>query len=176
MRTLVLDQGYQPHRIVSWQRAVVMMFDGKVEVVEEYDEDIRSVSITIKMPAVVRMLRAIRGRKRAIKFSRMNVATRDDFRCQYCGDKFSMRQLTYDHVVPRAQGGKTTWENIVMACYACNEVKGGRTPRQAGMRLRKEPAKPKWLPVVAFRINPSCSVPDLWASWLYWNSALQEGS
>ena len=68
MRTLVLDQGFQPHRIISWQRAVCMIFDGKVEVVEEYDEDIRSVSITIKMPAVVRLLRALAGRKRAIKF------------------------------------------------------------------------------------------------------------
>ncbi|RLB37093.1 MAG: HNH endonuclease, partial [Deltaproteobacteria bacterium] len=69
MRTLVLDQGYQPHRIISWQRAVCMIFDGKVEVVEEYDEDIRSVTICIKMPAVVRLLRTIVGRKRAIKFS-----------------------------------------------------------------------------------------------------------
>ena len=80
-RTLVLDMGYQPHRIVCWQRAVTMLFEGKVEVVEEYDEDIRSVSITIKMPAVVRLLRAISGRKKAIKFSRINVMTRDKFRC-----------------------------------------------------------------------------------------------
>ena len=72
MRTLVLDQGYQPHRIVSWQRAVTMLFSGVVEIVEEYDEDIRSVSITIKMPAVVRLLRRI-GRKRSVKFSRINV-------------------------------------------------------------------------------------------------------
>ena len=76
MRTLVLDQGYQPHRVISWKRAVTLFFAGKVEVVEEYDEDIRSVSITIKMPSVVRMLRKVRGRKRAIKFSRMNVASR----------------------------------------------------------------------------------------------------
>src|SRR5690606_15207836 len=107
----------------------------KVEVVEEYDEDIRSVSITIKMPAVVRMLRAIRGRKRAIKFSRINVATRDDFRCQYCSLKLPLRHLTYDHVVPRSQGGRTTWENIVMACRDCNSRKSGRTPKQAGMTL-----------------------------------------
>lgn len=176
MRTLVLDQGYQPHRIVSWQRAVVMLFDGKVEVVEEYDEDIRSVSITIKMPAVVRMLRAIRGRKRAVKFSRINVATRDDFRCQYCGDKLPLRRLTYDHVVPRSQGGRTTWENVVMACYDCNEQKSDRTPRQARMHLKKQPVKPSWLPVIAFRIDPACSIPEAWANWLYWHGALEEGS
>ncbi|MEM9191796.1 MAG: HNH endonuclease [Myxococcota bacterium] len=176
MRTLVLDQGYQPHRIVSWQRAVLMLFDGKVEVVEEYDEDIRSVSITIKMPAVVRMLSAIRLRKRPIKFSRLNVATRDNFQCQYCDIKLPLRRLTYDHVKPRSQGGRTTWENIVMACYQCNERKGNRTPRQANMRLRKEPIKPKWLPVIAFRIDPTCSVPEAWANWLYWHGALKEGS
>ncbi|MGB9340806.1 MAG: HNH endonuclease, partial [Polyangiales bacterium] len=130
MRTLVLDQGYQPHRIISWQRAVCMIFDGKVEVVEEYDEDIRSVSITIKMPAVVRLLRTIMGRKRAIKFSRINVAMRDDFKCQYCGVRHRLRGLTYDHVVPKSQGGKTNWENIVMACYSCNEKKGHHTPHQ----------------------------------------------
>ncbi|MDD9940859.1 MAG: HNH endonuclease [Myxococcales bacterium] len=173
MRTLVLDQGYQPHRVVSWQRAVTMLFDDKVEVVEEYNEDIRSVTITIKMPAVVRLLRAVRG-SRGVKFSRMNVATRDGFRCQYCNRQFPLSKLTYDHVVPRCQGGKTRWENIVMACRPCNGRKGHRSPAQARMPLRKQPAKPKWLPVVAFRIDPSCTVPDLWANWLYWHGTLDE--
>jgi 5-methylcytosine-specific restriction endonuclease McrA len=152
MRTLVLDQGYQPHRVVSWQRAITMLFDGKVEVVEEYEHDVRSVTFTIKMPAVVRLLRAVRG-KRGVKFSRINVATRDGFRCQYCGRKLPLSKLTYDHVVPRSQGGKTRWENIVMACYDCNGRKGDRTPTQAGMRIDKLPVKPQWLPVVAFRID-----------------------
>ncbi|MBT8469212.1 MAG: HNH endonuclease [Myxococcales bacterium] len=173
MRTLVLDQGYQPHRIISWQRAVCMIFDGKVEVVEEYDEDVRSVSITIKMPAVVRLLRHIVGRKRAIKFSRINVAMRDDFKCQYCGVRHRLRGLTYDHVVPKSQGGKTNWENIVMACYGCNEKKGNCTPRQAGLRLRRPPVKPKWLPVVAFRVDPASSIPEAWANWVYWHGRLE---
>ena len=102
--TLVLDQGYVPHRIVSWQRAVSMMFDGKVEVLEEYDEDIyRSVTITIKMPSVVRLLGRVRGRKQAVKFSRINVATRDGFTCQYCCTKHVLSKLTYDHVVSYLQ-------------------------------------------------------------------------
>lgn len=173
MRTLVLDQGYQPHRIVSWQRAVHMIFDGKVEVVEEYDEDIRSVYITIKMPAVVRLLGRI-TRRRAVKFSRINVATRDDFRCQYCGTKLPLKQLTYDHITPRAQGGKTNWTNIVMACYPCNEGKGNRTPAQARMRLLKEPLKPKTLPVIRFRIDPAASIPEAWMNWTYWHGQLDE--
>lgn len=176
MRTLVLDQGYQPHRVISWRRAVEMLFDGKVEVLEEYDEDIRSVSITIRMPAVVRLLRAVRGRKRGLKFSRMNVAVRDEFRCQYCEQRFALSKLTYDHVVPRSQGGRTCWDNIVMACNECNAKKGGRTPQQARMRLRKPPVKPTWLPVVAFRLDPVMSIPDAWANWLYWHGSLQEGS
>ena len=175
MRTLVLDQGYQPHRVVSWQRAITMLFDGKVEVVEEYDHDIRSVTFTIKMPAVVRLLRAVRG-KRGVKFSRMNVATRDGFRCQYCGRKFPLSKLTYDHVIPRAQGGKTCWENIVMACYPCNGRKGHRAPGQVGMKLLKQPTRPQWLPVIAFRIDPACSIPDQWVSWIYWHGSLEEDS
>lgn len=173
MRTLVLDQGYAPHRIVSWQRAVTMLFQNKVEIVDEYDEDIRSVTITIKMPAVVRLLRKV-ARRRSIKFSRVNVATRDDFRCQYCGVKQPLKKLTYDHVVPRAQGGKTRWENIVMACYGCNEKKGGRTPEQAAMRLRKQPVKPASLPVVAFQVDLRASIPDQWMSFLYWHGKLDE--
>jgi 5-methylcytosine-specific restriction endonuclease McrA len=173
MRTLVLDQGYQPHRIISWQRAVCMIFDGKVEVVEEYDEDVRSVTICIKMPAVVRLLRNIVGGKRAIKFSRINVAMRDDFKCQYCGVPHRLRGLTYDHVVPKSQGGKTNWENIVMACYGCNEKKGNRSPREAGLRLRRPPVRPKWLPVVAFRVDPASSIPEAWANWVYWHGRLQ---
>lgn len=175
MRTLVLNQGYEPHRIVSWQRAVTMLFSGIVEIVEEYDEDIRSVSITIKMPAVVRLLRWV-GRKKSVKFSRINVATRDDFRCQYCGTKHPLKKLNYDHVVPRSQGGKTTWTNIVMACYPCNDVKRNRTPAQAKMKLRNKPMKPRDLPVVIFRIDPQATLPEQWVNWTYWHGSLDEGS
>jgi 5-methylcytosine-specific restriction endonuclease McrA len=172
-RTLVLDPGFQPHRIVSWQRAVIMLFEGKVEVIEEYDEDICSVSLTIKMPAVVRLLRALRGRKKGVRFSRINVMTRDKYRCQYCGMKLPMSKLNYDHVIPRSRGGRTTWENIVTCCYPCNDRKGGRTPREAGMRLIADPIKPRSLPVVAFRFETT-SIPDAWASWIYWQGALEE--
>ena len=173
MRTLVLDQGYQPHRIVSWQRAVLMIFDGKVEVIEEYDDDIRSVTIVIKMPAVVRLLRAVRG-KRGVKLSRMNVAIRDGFKCQYCARKLPLEKLTYDHVLPRAQGGTTCWENIVMACYGCNGRKAARTPAQAGLTLLKQPVRPSWLPVVAFKLDPSLSMPEAWINWVYWHGKLDE--
>lgn len=174
-QTLVLDQGYQPHRVVSWQRAIHMLFDGKIEILESYDEDIRSVTLTIKMPAVVRLLQRVRGRRQAVKFSRINVAVRDNYTCQYCGVKKPLSKLTYDHVTPRSQGGKTVWENIVMACEGCNATKSNRTPAQAKMTLRKAPVRPTFLPAVTMRFEMS-SVPDSWMSWLYWNGALEEGS
>lgn len=173
-RTLVLDLGYQPHRIVSWQRAVTMLFQGKVEIVEEYEEEIyRSTTAVMKMPAVIRLLNKVRNKK-AVRFSRMNVLTRDHWTCQYCGKKLSTKKLNYDHVVPRCQGGKTVWTNIVTSCYPCNGRKRDRTPEQAGMKLIKKPIQPKSLPVMAFHVDPGESIPEAWANWVYWHGKLEE--
>ena len=173
MRTLVLDMAYQPHRIVTWQRAVTMLFQQKVEIVEEYDEVIYSRTFIMKMPAVIRLLRAV-SRKKAVRFSRMNVLTRDNWTCQYCGKRLPTRKLNYDHVIPRSQGGKTVWENIVTSCYPCNDRKRDRTPQQAGLRLRKQPYKPRSLPVVAFHIDSSDSIPDAWRNFVYWHGELEQ--
>jgi 5-methylcytosine-specific restriction endonuclease McrA len=170
MRTLVLDQGYQPHRVVSWQKAVTLLFGGKVEVVEEYDEPIRSVSLTIQMPAVVRLLHRFRGH-RGIKFSRVNVMARDHFMCQYCSVRPGVKGLTFDHVKPRSQGGATSWTNIVTACRPCNGKKGNRTPEQAGMQLRKRPEQPTWLPVTC-QLDIQ-RIPERWSGWLDWRAAIQ---
>jgi len=172
-QTLVLTQGYRPHVVVTWQKAVTLWFLGKVEVLEEYDEEIRSVSLTIRMPAVVRLLRHVRGHTRGVTFSRVNLMTRDGFRCQYCGVKHPMRELTFDHVKPRSHGGRTTWENIVTACYACNRRKAGRTPAQASMPLLSQPVRPTYLPTMTLRLDVT-SVPDAWASWVYWQGKLDE--
>lgn len=172
-RTLVLDVGYQPHRIVSWQRAVLMLFQSKAEPVEVYEEIIYdSDTFVMKMPAVIRLLNKV-SRKKAVRFSRMNVLTRDKWTCQYCGKRFKTRKLNYDHVTPRSQGGKTVWENIVTSCYLCNAKKGGRTPDQAGMKLLNVPYKPKSLPVVSFHIEESDSIPGVWRNFLYWHGKLQ---
>ncbi len=177
METLVLTHHYQPHRVVPWQKAITMLFDGKVEVLSEYDEDIRSVSLTIKMPAVVRLVRALRGvQRRGVKFSRANVLARDAFACQYCGRKAPPRELTFDHVVPRSQGGRTTWENIVTACRRCNGKKGGRTPDQAKMALMRAPICPKTLPLMHVRFELGRGIPEAWKSWMWWQSELHEDS
>jgi 5-methylcytosine-specific restriction endonuclease McrA len=169
---LVLSQGYEPVKIVSWQRAITLLFLGKVEVIEEYDRDIKSTSLVIKVPAVVRLLAAIRRHKQPVKFSRVNIYGRDRYTCQFCGVKKPIGELTYDHVVPRSQGGKTTWTNIVTACEACNRRKANRTPEQAGMRLLAQPVQPKAMPSLVITISKE-SMPDAWRDYLYWTGELE---
>jgi 5-methylcytosine-specific restriction endonuclease McrA len=185
-RTLVLDPGFQPHGIVEWQRAVSMIFQSKAELVAEYDEPCmtdeqadtaraNSWTLILKVPAVVRLLRHEILRKKSVKFSRINVLTRDNFTCQYCGKRLAVRKLNYDHVVPRSRGGRTVWENIVTACYPCNARKDNRTPREARMRLRKPPVKPRSLPIVAYHFDTGGGIPDAWRSYIYWHAALEQG-
>ncbi len=169
--TLLLTQGYEPLKVISWQRAITLFTLGKVEVIENYDTDIRSPTVVFKMPAVVRLINAFRRHKKPVKFSRVNIYARDKYRCQYCRKKVTLSTATYDHVVPRAQGGKTEWTNIATACYACNERKGGRTPQQAGMKLRTKPIRPVWVPAMTLQINRK-SVPDAWRDYLYWTGGL----
>lgn len=174
MDTLVLDAAYRPHKIVDWKRAVTLLFMGRCEVVESYDDrEIRSVSFVMKMPAVVRLLTALRGTKKAVKFSRINILTRDRFACQFCGAKLPMRKLNYDHVLPRSMGGKTEWTNIVTSCYPCNARKDGRTPEQAGMALLRAPERPASLPLTMLRLPDGVTPPDQWATYLYWTSELE---
>lgn len=174
MRTLVLDNTYRPHAVVGWQRATTLLFLGKVEVVEVYaDRELRAVSLRIAMPAVVRLLVRIRGRKGGVRFSRLNILTRDGWRCQYCGVRKVVSELSYDHVVPRAQGGKTTWENIVTCCHECNAKKADRTPERAGMRMRTQPIRPSSLPITLLRLEPHTPVPAPWTSYVYWTGKLE---
>jgi len=170
---LLLNITYEPLRIINWKKAITLMLLGKVEVLEEYGREIRSVSFTIKLPSVVRLLRLVKRPKSPVKFSRQNIYARDKYRCQYCGQKFSSEELTYDHVVPRSRGGKTEWENIVTCCVDCNRRKGGRTPSEAGMKLIKKPEKPTWIPALRITIGFR-EVPQSWRDYLYWNVELVE--
>ncbi|MFI5299173.1 MAG: HNH endonuclease [Polyangiales bacterium] len=167
-QVLVLTAAMEPHRVVPWQRAIHLVFMDKVEVLEEYDEILyRSRALTIRMPAVVRLRRVLRGITRAVRFSRLNVFTRDRFCCQYCGARKPMRELSYDHVLPRNQGGRTAWENIVTSCYPCNSKKRNRTPDQAGMSLLSMPCKPRSLPVRR-QLELGGRVPHIWNPYVSW--------
>ena len=170
-RTLLLTQGYEPIQIISWQRAVTLLALDKVEVVHEYDTEIRAQSLIVRIPSIVRLRKAFRRYAKPVKFSRVNIYARDSYRCQYCGVKCTIDELTYDHVIPRSKGGKTTWENIVSACYACNRRKANRTPIEAGMKLRTTPARPTWMPSVQIRVSAR-SVPDAWRDYVYWTGEI----
>jgi len=179
METLVLSTRYEPVARVSWERAVTLFFAGKVEVVEEYeDRCIRSVTLELRMPSVIRFLRGVRAFRKAVRFCRENVLARDEGRCQYCGRKISRTEATYDHVVPRARGGVTSWDNVVIACFRCNQKKGGRTPAEAGMKLRVAPAKPKALLGTRLTLAYDKGIPLSWRKFVrdaaYWQVELEE--
>ena len=154
-RTLLLTSWFFPHRVIRWEHAITMLYLGKVDAIVNYRETVRSPSVVMALPAVIRLRRSfgkmkLRG---AVKFSRWNVFTRDGFRCQYCGAKQPMSNLTFDHVIPRACGGRTEWTNIVTACRPCNGTKGSRTPDESGMFPLSEPMRPKSLPLTGPMID-----------------------
>ncbi|HMO17437.1 MAG TPA: HNH endonuclease [Oligoflexia bacterium] len=163
--TLLLNSSYEPLKVISWERAVTLLFLGKVEVIENYEKNIRSVSIVMRVPSVVRLLRYVKLGTRTPPLNKVNLLTRDDFSCQYCRRKLKRSDATIDHVVPRSQGGPTTWENVVVACPPCNRKKGGRTPLQAKMELKNKPLAPEWLPVVNLNIHPD--LPRTWR-FFFW--------
>ncbi len=163
--TLLLDQGYQPLRVIPWQRAICMNFLGKVELVAAHDRPVRTVTREFPAPAVVRLLGPYRPQQYIVRFSREGVHVRDRFTCQYCGDRPARRELTLDHVVPRHRGGPTSWENIVTACSDCNLRKGGRTPEEANMRLPGPPTRPRWMPPTRTALGLE-DVPRPWRDWL----------
>ena len=166
---LLLNASFEPLRVINWKRALTLVFSGKVEVVEEYSREIHSISLVVRLPAVVRLFTLIRVRGSSVKFSRQNIYARDNYECQYCGCQPSVSELTYDHIIPRAYGGATDWTNIVTCCITCNRRKGGKSLEQSGLRLRHSPKKPTWQPYVTVALgmrNP----PDSWRDYLVWHT------
>ena len=176
-RTLLLNATFEPLRVISWQKAITLVCQGKVEIIDVYNREIRGVTISFKLPSILRLLKFVRLRKGhdTVKFSRANIFARDNYSCQYCGDKFRSEDLTFDHVMPAAHGGKKTWENIVTACIDCNNEKANRTPDGADMRLIKKPEKPRWMPTVTITIGLK-NTPESWRDYLCWNMELQDDS
>jgi 5-methylcytosine-specific restriction endonuclease McrA len=166
-RTLLLTSWMFPLKIITWQGAAKMKYEGTVDVMAEYEDEISSPSVTWKIPAVVRLRKNTVGRKSKVRFSRINVYTRDRFTCQYCGRKFlsDQRMLSYDHVVPRCEGGRTVFTNIVTACKPCNSRKDNKSCDEAGMWPMRTPVHPKTLPMTGPRIDRE-RVPSEWLPFL----------
>ena len=176
---LVLNRFYMAVHVISARRAFCLLFRELAEVIHveqgqyaNYDfeswqlmcelrdgdrtdgEDwIRAVNFEIQVPRVVRLLRYDRVPRRSVRFNRRNLFARDEHVCQYCGVDFPPSQLSFDHVIPRSRGGKTTWENIVSCCFTCNSRKGGRTPKEARMNLIRTPKKPRHSPLLSMKLG-----------------------
>lgn len=161
---------YFPLSVWSWQDAVKATYLDRVSVVAEYDRCIRSPSTEIRLPSVI-VLREYVKPARMVAFTRFNLFLRDEFRCQYCG---ATGDMTFDHVVPRARGGRTTWENVVAACGPCNLRKGSRSLREAGMRLRRTPVQPTADQLLnTGRKFPPNHLHESWLDFLYWDVELE---
>ncbi|MEE8204576.1 MAG: HNH endonuclease [Dehalococcoidales bacterium] len=138
---LVLNQNYEPLNICRVRRAIPLLYQGKAEMLENGRGFIHSVSASFDIPSVIRMAYFIKRPRPQRRLTRLELFNRDRYTCQYCGKE--SRQLTLDHVVPRHQDGEHSWENVVAACVPCNRRKAGRTPKQAGMKLLRQPGRPR---------------------------------
>ncbi len=137
---LVLNQSYEPLNLCRIRRAIVLVFRGKAEVLENGRGEMHSAREIFQMPSVIRLVYMIKRPHPQKKLTRFEIFNRDQYTCQYCGRK--TKELTLDHVVPRWWGGEHSWENVVSACIPCNRRKGGRTPNEAGMSLLNQPCPP----------------------------------
>ncbi len=137
---LVLNQNYEPLNVCRVRRAVVLLQDGKAEMLENGTGFIHSTSLDFPVPSVIRLGYMIKRPHPQRKLTRLEIFHRDHFTCQYCGKQTG--QLTLDHVIPRYRGGEHCWENVVSACIPCNRRKAGRTPREASMKLLHTPTQP----------------------------------
>jgi len=143
VRALVLNQDFRPISVCSIQRAFVLVFMNKVEMVQSFNgHKLHTVDKAYHIPAVVRLQKYIHVPYRGVELSRVNIFKRDNYACQYCG---TSRDLSIDHVIPRSRGGASNWKNLVTACKACNARKGDNTPEEANMPLAQKPFKPSYL-------------------------------
>jgi 5-methylcytosine-specific restriction endonuclease McrA len=191
---LVLNRSYLPIHVTSVRRAFSLVYQGIARVVNEeyrtfdfdewsqlavarHAESIGTGHGRVRVPRVIVLIGFDRIPKRHVRFSRINIFARDGFTCQYCGERPPRSDLNLDHVVPRALGGRSTWDNVVCSCLDCNRRKGGRTPAQAGLTLLRRPARPRWTPLVNLMLSsvryhewrPFLNVVDV----SYWNTELR---
>ncbi|MDD3371963.1 MAG: HNH endonuclease [Alphaproteobacteria bacterium] len=177
---LVLNADYRPLSYLplslwSWQDTVKAVFLKRVDILSEYDRFVNSPSLHMKLPSVI-ALREYVSPSRYPAFTRFNVFLRDRFSCQYCLKRRPTPELTFDHVIPRSKGGRTTWENVVTSCTGCNTHKGNRLPDQCGMRLRRTPWRPRTVELQENgRAFPPNYLHDSWRDFLYWDAELEQG-
>src|SRR5271170_373496 len=163
---------YFPLSLWSWQDSIKAVFLERVNIVSHYTHVVRSPSFEMRLPSVISLKEYVASARRPA-FTRFNVFLRDRFCCQYCGIGFPTHELTFDHVIPRARGGRTTWTNVVTACSACNLTKGNRLPEESGMEPMLPPRQPT---TAALQENGRAFPPNFlhhsWRDFLYWDTEL----
>jgi 5-methylcytosine-specific restriction endonuclease McrA len=163
---------YFPLSLWSWQDTIKAVFLDRVNIISEYDRTVRSPSFEIRLPSVISLKEYIPTARRPA-FTRFNVFLRDRFSCQYCGEPFASQELTFDHVIPRSRGGRTTWENVVTACSCCNLRKANRLPHESAMFPRHRPVQPTtFLLQENGRGFPPNHLHRSWRDFLYWDTEL----
>lgn len=163
-RVLKLDSSYRPIQVISWQEAFTMVFLGRATLVEvRKDAFVRSVGQKFEVPSVIAINRYVNKARISLRVSRKNVFWRDGYICQYCAKRFPKLELTIDHVTPKCAGGPKTWENIVAACKKCNQKKGSKLPREAGMIPLRAPQSPS---PAMFCDLPDKVVDETWKKYL----------
>jgi 5-methylcytosine-specific restriction endonuclease McrA len=188
--TLILNRNWQPVNVATVARALVLLWNEAARVVDpetyqlftwadwskvaprDGDAFIQAVRLRLRVPEVIVLGKYDRLPSAAVSFSRRNVFKRDHWTCQYCGVQPGGEELTIDHVLPRSQGGTSTWDNCVLSCIDCNKQKADRTPQQAGLKVRKAPVRPAWQPLYARHVVQI----ESWSKFVsetYWNVPLQ---
>ncbi len=175
---LVLNSDYRPLSyfplsLWSWHETVKAVFLNRVNIVAEYEQEVRSPSHQMRLPSVISLKKYVHSDRRPA-FTRFNVFLRDGFTCQYCGDGFDTYDLTFDHVLPKSRGGLTNWTNVITACAVCNLQKGNSLVNEAGMHLAHMPHVPtvQELQKVGRRYPPNY-LHESWSDFLYWDSELE---
>lgn len=164
----IIGDDYQIHDFASWR-------DFSQAVANNGNEFVHTPTFRVLVPQVILLTTFSRMPPRTVKFNRRNIYMRDSYTCQYCGCRPSKEQLTIDHILPRSRGGKSTWENVVLACQSCNTKKGSKLYREAGMKLRRPPKRPHWLSTMrATLCGPDNAVWQRFVDAAYWNVTLDE--
>ena len=164
---------YYPLSLWSWQDAIKAVFLERVSIIENYNKEVHSPSLTFKLPSVI-ALKDFVAPQRSPAFTRFNVFLRDNFKCQYCYIKFLANDLTFDHLIPKCIGGKTVWTNVVSACTSCNLKKGRKILKHTDMMLHKLPTKPTAMQLQQNGRNfPPNYLHESWHDYLYWDTELE---
>ncbi len=176
--TLVLNAdfrplSYFPLSLWSWQDAIKAVFMDRVNILSEYNEEVHSPTMSMKVPSVIALKEYVPQDQLKPAFTRFNLFLRDNWRCQYCGQQFKTPELTFDHVIPRAKGGGTSWENIVASCQPCNLLKGSMLPHECHMYPLRTPVQPSTMELQRNgRAYPPNFLHESWEDYLYWDAEL----